>query len=200
VINRSRAFYDGMKANNFFITGEDNYIYAAMLALSDINVSEGVTCIKQLLDRLKGSFWDKSSVQALSCVLVLGGVDCTQQTAERVLTLRESFKANKVKLDKIYTLPSLGVISLLSAESDIIIRDIQNAQQTLKSSKALGIFADSQQILLYAAAIVADEYSQSDIMKATMSTSVTNIIIAQQIAIMMAIIASTTAAAAASSG
>ncbi len=51
VITRARGFYDGMKAQHFFLTGEDDYIFAAMLGLIDLEVSAGVERIEQLHSR-----------------------------------------------------------------------------------------------------------------------------------------------------
>ena len=86
-------------------------------------------------------------------------------------------------------------------EINTITQDIEQAQQELRKHKGFGAFSVStQEMLLYAAAITAGEYAQNaEVLKATLSTSITNIIIAQQVAMIAAISASSAAAASASS-
>ena len=196
VIERTRAFYDGMKAHHWFYTGQDDYVFAAMLGLSDLDVDTGVDRIEQLYTRLKDEFWDKNSVQALSQVMVLGGTSYT--TTSRILALRDTLKAKKLRLDCSYTLSSLGILALLPVDIEVIARDIDGAQAFLRAQKGFGVLSvDKQELLLIAAAIVAWEYAdsaKSGVLAATLSTSITNIIIAQQAA-MFAVITATNAEA-----
>ncbi|MCL2060547.1 MAG: DUF4003 domain-containing protein [Oscillospiraceae bacterium] len=215
-VSRTRAFYDGMKARNYIRTGRDDYIFAAMLGLSDLDAEEGSERIRQLYNRLKGEFWDKNSVHALSQVLVLGGGGAggggagstgsaggTDAVLNRALALRDALRAHGIKLDKTYTLTSLGVLSLLPSDIGEIARDIFEARQLLRAQKGLGPFSvPMQELLLYAVAIVANERARDigdGLLTATLSTSISNIIIAQQTAMIAAISASTAGAAAASS-
>ena len=201
VVTRTRSFYDGMKAHHFFYTGQDDYIFAAMLGLTDLDAAAGTARIEQLHSRLKGEFWDKNSVQALAQVLVLGESD--DSMANRVLILRDSLREQKIKLDKAYTLPVLGSLALLPVEIDTIVRDIDIAQDTLRAKKGFGsLSVTTQELLLFAASIVAGDYAENakdGVLTATLSTSITNIIIAQQAAMIAAISASTAATASSSS-
>lgn len=200
VVSRTRSFYDGMKARHFFYTGKDDYIFSAMLGLSDLDIMIGTERIEQLHIRLKGEFWDKNSVQALAQVLVLG--DSNDSIANHVLALRDKFRTYNIKLDKTYTLPVLGVLALLQVEIDTIVRDIVVAQDTLRAQKGFGPFSvNTQEILLFAASIVAGDYAENvkdGVLTATLSTSISNII-AQQAAMIAAISASSAAAASSSS-
>lgn len=200
VVARTRSFYDGMKARHFFYTGQDDYIFAAMLGLSDLDAESGAERIEQLHSRLKSEFWDKNSVQALAEVLVLGNSD--DSVADRVLELRDALRAQKIKLDKSYTLPVLGILALLPVEIDIIVRDIAAAQEALRAQKGFGpLSVTTQELLLFAASIVAGEYAENakdGLLTATLSTSIANIIIAQQAAMIAAISASTAAASSSS--
>ncbi len=197
VVTRTRSFYDGMKAHHFFYTGQDDYIFAAMLGLSDLEVETGAELIEQRYSQLKGEFWDKNSVQALAQVLVLGHSD--DNVVGRVLLLRDALREQKIKLDKTYTLPVLGILALLPVEIDTIVRDISAAQDTLRAQKGFGALSvTTQELLLFAASIIAGDYSENikdGILTATISTSITNIIIAQQAAMIAAISASSVAAA-----
>ena len=199
VVSRTRKFYDSMKAQRRFHTGEDDYILAAMLGLSDIDITLGTDRIEQIYSRLKSKLRDKNSIQMLSQVLVLGG-SC-DDTVSRVLTLRDAFRAQKIKLDNFYTLPILGILALLPVEIETIVNETAEAQQILREQKGFGSWSASmQERLLYAMAIVAAEHTKDTnnaIVTATLATSITNIIIAQQVAIMVAASSASTAAAAA---
>ena len=199
VLNRTKAFYNDMKAQHFFHTGQDDYIFGAMLGLADIDVEEGSLRIERLYNRLKGEFWSKNSVQALAQVLVLGGSD--DDATGRVLALRDALREQKIRLDKSYTLSALGVLALLPVEIDVIVNDIGAAQTALRGQKWFGpLYVAAQELLLYAVALVAGEYAQNikdGVVTAMLSTSITNIIIAQQAA--MAAAASASAASASSS-
>jgi len=201
VVTRTRSFYDDMKGRHFFYTGQDDYIFAAMLGLTDLDVAAGAERIERLYSRLKGGFWDNNSVQALAQVLVLGNSD--DSVVSRVLALRDALRAQKIKLDKAYTLPVLGILALLPVEIDTIVRDIDAAQDTLRAQKGFGVLSvTTQELLLFAASIVAGDYAESvkeGVLTATLSTSITNIMIAQQTAVIAAITVSTTAASSSSS-
>ena len=201
VVARARAFYDGMKADHFFKTGQDDYIFAAMLGLSDLNVEAGVERIDNIYNRLKGEFWDKNSVQTLAQILVLGESD--DNMVNRVLSLRDDLKEQKIKIDKSYTLSTLGILAMLPVDNSVIVRDIDEAQIMLRAQKGFGpMSVTMQEVLLYVTAIITDCYAKNlanDVLSANLSTSIANIIIAQNTALIVAITTSASVAASSSS-
>jgi len=201
VVSRTRSFYEGMKAHHFFYTGQDDYVFAAMLGLTDLDTETGAQHIEQLYNKLKDEFWDKNSVQALAQVLVLG--NSNEDAVNRVLDLRNALREQKIKLDKAYTLPVLGILALLPVEIDTIVSDLKEAQAALRAQKGFGsLSVTTQELLLLTASIIAGEYADNlkdGVLTATLSTSITNIIIAQQAAMIAAISASSAAAASSSS-
>ena len=200
IITRTRAFYDGMKSQHFFYTGQDDYIFTAMLGLSELDPEAGSERIERLYSRLKVNFTNKNSVQALAQVLVLGGSD--YNVADRVLALRDAFRAQKIRLDKTYTLPTLGILALLPAEPDAIVRDIDNAVLCLREQKGFGsVSVSRQEALLFTASLIAGEYTLGNndgIVRAAVSTSITNIILAQHAAMIAAVSASAASASSSS--
>ena len=201
IVKRTRAFFEGMRSNRIFTTGQDDYIFAAMLGLSDLDVNVTTDRIERVNTRLRVEFNDKNSVQALSQVLVLGGSD--ENILFCILKLRDALRAKKIRLDKSYTLTALGILTLLQADVESIVRDIDDVQTRLRTQKGFGAFSVStQELLLYTTAIVAGVYAddiEAGLITASLSTSITNIIIAQQVAMIAAITASSAAVAAASS-
>jgi hypothetical protein len=202
VVNRTREFYDGMKVNGFFRTGQDDYVFSAMLGLTDIDVKDGVRRIDELFRRFKPKFWSKNSVQTLAQVIVLSG-DC-ETAVSRILTLRDAMRKRGIRLDRAYTLPSLGVLALLPVEVETVVQDVEAAQDFLRTQRGFGAFTiDRQSLLLFAAAVVSSVYAkdiEKGAIKASVSTSITSIIIAQQAAMMAAIVSASAASSAAAAG
>ncbi|OKP75869.1 hypothetical protein A3842_18990 [Paenibacillus sp. P3E] len=200
-VERAKAFYDRMKSRHPFLTGRDDYIFAAMLGLSDINVENGVERMEQLYAVLKPEFLSGNSVQALTQVLVLG--EDASETAAHVLALREAFRARGIRLDKEYTLSSLGVLSLLPCTQGEIVNDVSETYEFLRTQKGFGSWSiTKQELLLLSAAMVAFKYveeAKNGVVTTTLTTSITNIVIAQQTAIAAAAAASAASASSASS-
>ncbi|UPK44762.1 DUF4003 family protein [Paenibacillus pabuli] len=183
-VERAKAFYDHMKAQHRFLTGQDDYIFAAMLALSDLDVESGVTRMDQLYAELKPEFSPGNSVQALTQVLVLGNDN--PEAAAHVLAFNEAFRRRGIRLDKTYTLSSLGILSLLPADRDTLVEQVEETYEWLRTQKGFGAWSISkQELLLLSSSLVAVQYVEdlrNGVLTTTVSTSITNIIIAQQAA------------------
>lgn len=201
VVARSRAFYEDMKKKHFFYTGQDDYIFSAMLGITGLEPESATARIEALFTQMKGEFFYKNSVQSLAQVLVLGSSD--DAVENRVFKLRDAFRAEKIRLDKSYTLPILGILALLSEDMEAVVRDVDEAKALLRQEKGFSwISMSTQELLLYAASLVAGEYAQNmkaGVITAAVSTSITNIIIAQQAAMIAAMTASHAASSSSSS-
>ena len=199
-VNRTRDFYDGMKARNFFITGQDDYIFAAMLGLSDLDIITGADRIAEIINRMKKEFSSKNSVQNLSQILALG--NSCDETVSRVLCLRDALRAQRIRLDKEYTLPTLGTLALLPVDIKTIVDDIDQAQQVIRAQKGFSSWSVSkQELIIYATAVIVAQYTKSadnSVVTATISTSFTNIILAQQVAMIVAVTVAATSASSSS--
>lgn len=198
IADRTRHFYDSMKEYHRFLTGQDDYIFAAMLALSDLEPERGAARMEQLYAELKPEFVSGNSVQALTQVLALG--EETPEAAARVIALRDAFRSRGIRMDKEYTLSSLGVLSLLPVDGGMLVQDISDTHDYLRTQKGFGSWSiTKQELLLLSTALVSYKHIeavQSGILNSALSTSLTNIVIAQQTAI--AVAAATSAAAASS--
>lgn len=200
-VERAKLFYDGMKAEHRFLTGQDDYIFAAMLALSDLDVDNGVARMEQLYRELKPEFSSRNSVQALTQVLVLG--EDTPDAVARVMALNEAFRKRDLRMDKTYTLPSLGILSLLPSDRDTLVDQVAETNDWLRTQKGFGAWSmDKQELLLFSSALIAIQHVENlrnGVLTTAVSTSITNIIIAQQAAMTAAAAASAAAASSSSS-
>ena len=196
VVTRAKAFYDEMKKRHRFLTGEDDYISAVMLALSGIDIDAGTERMGQIYNQFKSEFRaEKNSVQMLSQVLVLG--DKTEETTQRILELRDALKNQKLRLDTTYSLPLLGLLALSNVDVDTLVNDISDVQAYLREQKGFGkLSIDKEELLIYAAAILLTGYfkaSDENLITPMLSASIIGIIIAE-ITMIMIIMASVVAA------
>ncbi|MPM46098.1 hypothetical protein SDC9_92794 [bioreactor metagenome] len=202
VVARTRAFYDGMKSHHWFCTSQDDYIFCAVLAMSNVDVASGVEKIESYIEKLSGklgTLLGKNSIQGLAEVLTLGG---TADKSDRVFELNETLKTNKLKLNRDLILPVLGILTLLPVSNDTIVRELSETRDYLRLQKGFGKFSvPDYEVLLYAAALFINSHIdelKSDALSATLSTSVAGIIIAAQTAMICAACVASSAAAASS--
>ena len=186
VVTRAKEFYDDMKDKHFFNTGVDDYIFAIMLGLAKIDVAVTAKQMELYYSNFKKQFGNNQGVQALAQILTLGDAD--DNIEKRVSTLYDALRANKIKLNKEYMLPMLGVFALLPMDIDTIVSSIIKVQTELREQKGFSIFAiSSQELILFVSALVVSEYIDkeiTDILTATLSTNIINIIQAQNTAML----------------
>lgn len=200
-VARAQSLYTAMKSNHRFLTGQDDYIFAAMLAVSDSEIDAGIERMERYYSDLRRELRAGNNLQALTQVLVLG--DENANPVARVLTLRDAFRRRGLPMDKPYTLSSLGVLALLPCGDEEIVEDTARTYEWLREQKGFGSWSVSKpELLLYATALVAYQSIEERTSMApltTIATSLTNIIIAQQAAIAAATTASAVAASSSSS-
>lgn len=200
VVARARKFYEQMKARHFFLTGQDDYVYCAMLGLSDLDVDSGSQQVEELYSQLQPVFGGHNRVQALAQTLALGPPN--DQTLGRLFALQDALRAQKIRLDREGSMPALGILALLPTDIDLLVQDLCAIRDALKEKKGFSMWSvETQELLLYAASILAAAQAkdmQDGVLTAALSTSITNILLAQQAA-MIAIVAASSAAAASSS-
>ena len=200
IVRRTREFYDEMKSYHRFHIGQDDYIFAAMMALSDLQIHDAALKANHLFRDLKrelSSFISGGSVLNLAQMLVLG--ESTETCVDNMLRLNKVLRKRKVRLDKTYVAPSLGVLGILQADHNTLADDLIDARDYLRAQKGFGVFSVSnQELMLYAVSSVIYAYAEAkgDVIRAGAVTSVTNLIIAQQVAMMVSIAVASSAAAA----
>jgi len=198
---RAMEFYREMKANIRFHIGSDDYIFAAMLAMSNIDVHDGALKMRHLFSQLKSefsAFIGRGSIVTLSQMLVLG--QSTEECVDHMLNLNRVLRKKKIRLDKTYTVPSMGVLGMLQVDKYAFAGDLIAARDYLRGQRGFGgLSVSTQELLLYAVSLITNAYtadSGNNVMKTGVATSITNLIIAQQVAMIVAISVATTTAAA----
>jgi len=196
---RSMEFYKEMKSNIRFHIGQDDYIFAAMLAMSGIDIHEGGLKLRHLFSQLKSefsAFISRGSIAMLAQMLVLG--NSTEECVEHMLQLNRVLRKKKIRLDKTYTVASMGVLGMLAVDKYAFAEDLIAARDYLRTQKGFGALSvTTQEVLLYGVSLIANIYTaNNNIMRTGVTNSITNLLIAQQVAMIAAITSVTTASAA----
>lgn len=200
-ISRMREFYNNMKEKHFWLTSDNDYIFAAILGISDLDVNETnikmETCYKLLNNKglSKGN-----DLQTLSHILALGAEDedvkCT-----RAIELYESMAKEKCKLHY-SALSSLGVLTLIGCEASIA-KEIKEVYEYINSKPGYGLFSiDKTSLVMLSTMVISSFYVDNikkGVIETTLMNSISSIILAQQQAAIAVACAAGAAAAASSS-
>jgi len=156
-VARMRSFFEGFKARHRFSAGNGTIIFATVLALSEADMIKSVENVERLYLQLEKEFSEKSIAITMAQMMVAGGM-LDKASTERILALRDAFKAKGMRLDPAFTLVPLGFLAQLPADVNILVEDIKEALMFLKSQKEVGPF--EQELLLYSMAITASGYTE----------------------------------------
>lgn len=197
-IERTRTFYEGMKANHRFLTSQDDYIFSALLGLSELPIESTLKRMEQFYAELKPEFRAGNGLQALTHVLVLGEADAG--TIPRMMELRDRLRERKLRMDKDFTLPSLGLLALLPADTRVIVDELEEAASYLREQKGFGRWSITEQELLLLVSGIVISRSVGQLREGVASPAVSNMLmslVAAQQAVMIATVAAMAAANAA---
>lgn len=202
IYQRMNDFYTGMKANHFWLTTGDDYVMAAVLALSDKDVQKTLADMEACYTYLNQSgLYKGNELQSLSHILALGEGE-TALKCDRAIYIYKGLKERKCRL-YYQGLSMLGVLSLLNEDPGQLVDEIAEVYDALYRTEGYGFWGiDSNLRAILAASIVADYYADTvkkEALTSTLVNSLSSIIIAQQAATMAAVTAATTAATASAS-
>lgn len=202
IVARTRHIYELMKAEHPFLTGGEDSVMAALLAMSSLTDEQVVQEMSACYQNLKGSFFSGNAVQSLSHVLSLGE-GSPQEKCGRTLELFQALKNRGCKYGTSYELATLGVLALLPVDLGQLVQDIMEVDAFLSGQRGYGFFGvGRKQRLMHAAMLVSSDYIDQGASPAMNSAAITgtiSLIAAQQAAVCAAIAASSAAAASSAS-
>lgn len=198
IVARTRHIYDLMKAEHPFLTGGEDSVMAALLAMSSLTDEQVVQEMSACYQILKGSFFSGNAVQSLSHVLVLGE-GSPQEKCGRTMELFRELKKRGCKYGTSYELATLGVLALLPVDLYQLVQDMLEVDAFLSGQRGYGFFGIGRaQRLMHAAMLVSSDYIDQGADLAMGPAAITgtiSLIAAQQAALCAAITASSVAAA-----
>ncbi len=201
-IDRMKAFYKKMRENHFWITSTDDYVHAAILAATNMDVestSEEIGNCYRTLNR--GGMYKGNYLQTLSHVLALGEEE-TSLKCHKAIRIFKELKDRKCNLNY-HGLASVGVLALIAPDTDKIVEEVKQVYDYIYTKVGYGFWSlDRNTRSILAASLVSDYYLEGvekGLLTVTLGNSIAAIIIAQQTAAVAAACAASASAAAASS-
>ncbi|MDF2677263.1 MAG: hypothetical protein K0Q97_1581 [Bacillota bacterium] len=195
IVKKSKDIFLKMKKEHPFLTSGEDCGFAVITALSDLSPDAAISEMERCYGRLKSRFFSANAVQSLSHTLAMGEEE-VKKKCDKVTYIFDELKERNCKFGTGIELSVLGLLAMITDDTDKIINDIIDVNEYLLSFKGFGAMGIGKtQRIMYAAILVSQEYKKNALNAMNLATvnSVTSIIIAQQVA-MSAIIASSAAA------
>jgi len=197
---RTREVYDLMKKDHPMLTGEEDVVFAGMLALDGAAPEVLTAQAEECYGLLKQTFRSRDAVQSLSQLLSLFEGTAEEKCAATV-ELYQKLEAQGYRYGRDKELAVLGVAACLGQPSRSVADDIAAVADRLKTAGGYGFFGiGRRERLLHAAMIVtadisADAAAQMGI-SAGINAAMSAVIASQHAALCAAITVSTATAAA----
>lgn len=190
-----RRIYGLLKSKRPFLTGAEDSVFSALLAVSKKTDARIVDETERCYQILRQYFQNSNSVQSLSHVLALCEGD-PEAKCDAVISLYEALRHKRMRYGTAFELPTLGVLSMLPLPQDQIITQLAKVDTWLARHKGYGLFGLSKrQRLMHAALIViADTMGHATALHHSISHSTLALAAAQQAALCTAIAAANAAA------
>lgn len=193
----TRHIYGLLKSKHPFLTGSEDSVFSALLAVSKKTDERIVEETEQCYVLLREHFRNANAVQSLSHVLAL----CEGKAEEKCAATVELFQGLKERgcyYGTSYELATLGVLAAVPGDRQSLLQDLVDVDAYLATKKGYGFFGiGKKQRLMHAAMIVTgQQMKQCRTMVTAASYSVLALIAAQQAAMCAAIAASAATTAA----
>lgn len=162
-IDKTRVIYEQMKRDHSWLTRDYDLIFAALLAVSDIEFNDILLEMDESFRILKEEF-RSSRNQELSHILSLN-LNSPGEKTQRFLEIHDLLKRNKIKVSRSYHLEVLAVLSLLDMDDLNIIDEVTQAEMYLNTYKEFSgwtMFQDER--ILYAIMLVIKANSHDSIL------------------------------------
>lgn len=162
LVNKTNAVYAKMKEYHRFLTSNEDLPFAAMIAVSGMDIQAAMDEAETSFDLLDETFHDNNAIQTLSHVLALDASKAGEKCG-RVADIFNELKEKKHKFGTGYELSSLGTLISLDFGNDEIADLIIEADEYLKEQKGFGdMLLGSKERRMVAAQTVAFAFCNAD--------------------------------------
>ena len=161
-VNRTNEIYSRMKQEHKWLTSSEDIPFAAMLAVSGLDIDKLIDDMEWNYNLLKKKFHDNNAVQSLSHILALDERDAEVKCA-KVESIFDELKAIKHKFGTGYELAILGTLTMLDMQEREVANLIAEVDDYLKEQTGFGDFllgANARR--MYAAQLVLNQYAPED--------------------------------------
>ncbi|MEQ8154191.1 MAG: DUF4003 family protein [Clostridiaceae bacterium] len=194
-IARAKLFYKNMKQRHMFLTSKDDYVYAALLGCTDLDVEETCRRIEYIYEKLNSMGYSiGNGLQTVSHVLALS--DDFDFRIKLFDQIAGELKKHNINI-RSYSWPFMAVMALVSDEASEICSQAAEVYFILKNTSGYGSFMMQGYIrTIISCALAASLYIPEDNKLVSISTGLSMQLIA--VAQQQAMIAAASAAAASS--
>jgi hypothetical protein len=201
-LQRMDEFYRSMKEKHFWLTSTDDYVFAAVLATTDLDVKETMVKVEECYKSLnKEGFSKGNDLQTLSHIMALGE-ETAYEKCTKANSLYNKLKDEKCKL-KNSGLATLGVLTLIAENENEIVKEIKEVNDFIYEKDGYGMWSlDKSMRTILAANLVCDFYVdevKKGVLQVALGNSINAIIIAQEQAAIAGCCAASAVAASSSS-
>ena len=200
VIRRTREIYKLIRKDHPLITGREDIVNCAMMAISGIDVSKLSVDTEDSFKGLKKYFFGKNKIQYMACVLSLFDENADVK-AEKTRVMRDLLKSEGVRFNSdSYSIVSAVAMIVDDKDKKRVAKEIRNTSDEIKSIRGMGPVGTGKRIRnLVATALVLEAYANgSEASTLAVNAIITAIIIAEAAAVAAASSAAASAAAASS--
>ena len=158
---RGRAIYQKMKEKHRFLTGQEDSVFAVLMAFSEKSDDAMIDEMEQIFTALDGMA-GKDYLQSAAQILAMSDKPAEEKTA-RFKELFEALRAAGIKYGKSYELAVLASLSLKDVPIDRLVQDIADISGDLATRKGFkGLFGmDKKTRYMHAAMLATTYYSPS---------------------------------------
>lgn len=190
-IEKLETVYKEMKAEHFWLTGDEDRPFLAMMVSRNVNISEISSAISECYEACKNMSFSKEAMHTASQILALSGKSVEAKVADMNATMK-ALKKHKLRGMKSNLMPLAAALGLVEAGAEEKARDIKEIYDYLKKQKGFKWYIGGTRRSLYSILAYAlgnlDEHSAA--LTSVINTTLTNIII-DEIIIMTIVITST---------
>lgn len=157
-VSRTNEIYSRMKQEHQWLTSNEDIPFAAILAVSGLDIDRLICEMEKNYRILKDTFHNSNAVQSLSHILALDERIAEEKCAS-VVSLFDELKAIKHRFGTSYELATLGTLTLLELPEKETAALIAEADDYLKGQKGFGALAlSASERRLFAAQLVLQQY------------------------------------------
>ena len=158
IFERTRQLCEEIKNNHKILGSGNDYVYASVLACSDVEVDKIIDRIEHIYNRLKDMKYSKRDGLLLSsCILALS--DDSESRIKLLNKMVFELEKNDIKI-KIEILPYIVIMALITNEASDICNDVIEVYEELKKSKGFKLGLKKNLKIILSCILVSSVYAE----------------------------------------
>lgn len=188
-IEKLETVYKEMKAEHFWLTGDEDRPFIAMMVSRDINVAAISSEVSACYEACRKMSFSKEAMHTASQIMSLSGKSIEAKVADMGDTV-EALKKHKLWGMKSDLMPASAALGFINAGAEEKAEEIKEIYDYLKKQKGFGWYIGGTQRSLYSilAYALSNMDGDSAVLNSVINATLTNIILDE--IIMMMVVAS----------